>query len=106
MLIYEEFQELFNRYDEKRKKEILGNIFKIKDVSVYSIVERGDKIIFRLYARGVFYQFVFVGDGLGGRSSIRVDSSSRLVVHRIYMGSDFWFDRERLLFLLDGVPIF
>lgn len=106
MLVYDEFLEWFNKYDEQKKKEILRDMFKLKDVSVYSVVEREDKIIFRIFASGIFYQFIFVSGDFKEESSIRVDSGLKMVVHRIYMGKGFYFDRERLLFLIDGVPIF
>ncbi len=106
MLVYDEFLKWFNKYDEQKKKEVLGDIFKIRDVSVYSVVEREDKIIFRIFASGIFYQFIFVRGDFKEESFIRVDSGLKMVVYRIYMSKGFYFDRERLLFLIDGVPIF
>ena len=52
-----------NLSDECRDR-VLGNIFGVSDVSVSSVLVKDKKIIFKLFSRDVFYQYVIVvGNG-------------------------------------------
>lgn len=90
MFGFDVFKKWFNCLDEKRKLEILGDIFEIENVSVYSFYRLDDKIIFHLYAENVFYQIIFCyEEKLGNKVKVEVNRGSRFVVYRIRMGYEF-----------------
>lgn len=82
---YDLFLMCFNNLSDCEKKEKLGDIFLIDDVSIYSVLCVGDEVIFRIYANGIFYQFVFISSN---GFAVKVSSNYQFVIARIYI-SDF-----------------
>lgn len=60
MFGYQIFKKLFFQLDEGARKKILGNIFLLKNVSVYSFLVENNCILFRIYADRKFYQIHFI----------------------------------------------
>ena len=54
------FRSLFNKLDYCHKLILLSNIFDIKNITVFSISIRDNKLIIRLYQSHFFIQYVFV----------------------------------------------
>lgn len=105
MFFNNDFMTWFNELNEKRKKEILRDIFETADVSTYSISNREDRIVFQLYSEKIFYQFVFMKDNsLYDEFYVRVSSSQRFVICQIYIGRDFSW--EKLVWIYELRKIF
>ena len=88
MFGYDKFRKWFDGLEEKEKRKILGEMFGVEEISVYSIEKKGEKITFRLYARGEFYQYVFLFDSNLEKSYVKVNKDARIVIYQIYIGKD------------------
>lgn len=73
----------FNLGDDCRNK-ILGNIFKIDNVSISSIIVDNDKIIFRIFGGAVFYQYVFIlGIGVN-----EVVNNNQIINYKVFVDNE------------------
>ena len=59
MIGFKYFNEIFSNLSDENKKNILEKIFSIHNIIEYYYFKRDD-LVFRIYADGVFYQFVFI----------------------------------------------
>lgn len=72
------FYHVYRNLGEDSRIKILRNIFEIYDVSVLEISIREQKVIFRFFEMGVFYQYVFLLDVFVNELVIQVASSRRI----------------------------
>lgn len=97
---YTEFQEKFISLSEKEKKRLLGNIFGIDDVWVYSIYQRDEEIVFRIYANDIYYQFDYYYVKKLERSYLVINQSQRFVLYQFYLGVDLEELDEQFYFVM------
>ena len=70
--------------DEKEIIPFLRDLLCIEDVSLYKIFLIDNGFLVRMYANDVFYNVVFINDGQGKYSDIKIDSSRRFVICTVY----------------------
>lgn len=78
---YQYFMSLFYQLDEQERKKFLERVFDVVDVSLYTIVKRENRCIFRIYANHIFYQFVFDGASSCKNKLFTVHKESRFVCY-------------------------
>jgi len=89
MFGYDAFKNFFDSLDDGAKKRILGEMFDLENISVYSIEKReNDEIIFRIYAGNVFYQYIFTYQDNLKEGYVIVNKQDRMVLTRVYMGKN------------------
>ena len=84
MVGYRIFIKLFWDLDECDRVKFLSNIFEIEDISLYSVCDRENRVLFRIYSRDIFYQFTFVFDDTGDGKAFSYVSGKRFVQYVIY----------------------
>ncbi len=89
---YALFLSFFNNLDEATKKLILGNIFLIYDVSIYSIFIRDQSVFFRVFGDDTFYQFVFELEQRQDPYYVQIFSGKKIYNYFIYV--DNYFEKD------------
>ena len=77
---YSIFFNVFSNLNNFTKEVILRKIFSIQDVSCYYIFIRNDKICFRFFSDGIFYQFIFCLTNLECLEESYFKNDNRLVI--------------------------
>lgn len=78
------FEKVLANVGEKCRNKIIENIFGIEDVSVSDLIVGDDRIVFRIFSRGVFYQYSFV-IGVGENM---VESSEGILSGNYFISED------------------
>lgn len=82
---YSVFNNVFLNLMNSTREIILKNIFSIEDVSNYYVSVQKEKICFRFFSMGVFYQFVFHLDRVEHYNFDIIKEENRLVDRKIYI---------------------
>lgn len=83
MQMFSFFYKYWFMLDEQSRNKILGNIFNVANVSASNIILCDDRINFKLFSGGVFYNYLFV---LGDGDNI-YEVGDRVVVCHIFLGT-------------------
>ncbi len=70
--------------DEDKMISFLRDLLCIEDVSLYKIFLIDNGFLIRMYANNVFYNVVFMNNGQGKYSDIKIDSNRRFVICTVY----------------------
>ena len=87
MLGYYIFMNVFSNLSNNLQKSILRKIFLLDDVSVFSVVQRNNSVIFRIYSNSVFCQYIFMYDKADDNNFFEVNYSDRMVCYNIHLFS-------------------
>lgn len=90
------FEQVFLNLGEECRNRVLGNIFGITDVSVSDIFIKDDEIVFRLFSKGVFYQYIFKF-GNGDNELFR---SQRIINRLIFISNYIEKEKDNFIYLL------
>ena len=85
MIGFKYFNDFFSKLSDKEKRKVLENIFSVHNILEYYIVVRNSKLFFRIYANGIFYQFVFIFDYSKDGIFFDVKEKNRISCSYIYV---------------------
>ena len=96
MVNFWRFENIYLNLGDNCRNKILGNIFDITNVSVSNFIVEDNKIIFRIFANGIFYQYVFIL-GIGVNEII---NGNKVICHKIFIYNENMLDVNKSIYYL------